>query len=75
MLVKAAEKTPNSCTFFSVDRRLQEKEKFRGIWLGIGRTRSVRNVRMEGQILEVAERQPAISTRHLSACTSTPMLK
>jgi hypothetical protein len=40
-------------------------------WRNAPRPRSVRNIRMERQILEAVERQPTVSTRCLTALTDT----
>jgi hypothetical protein len=48
--------------------------KFHRLRWDVGRPRSVRNVRIEEQILEVVERYPVISTTRLAARTSTSIL-
>jgi hypothetical protein len=56
----------------SIDRRLREMGTCLRIRLDVGCPRSVRNLRMEEQILEVVELQRAISTRLLGARTCIP---
>lgn len=60
---------PGRPTVLSIDRRLREMGTFHGMRLDVGCPRSVRIVRMEEQILEVVEMQPAISSRLLGALT------
>jgi hypothetical protein len=55
----------------SVDRRLRQTGRFHGMRWDAGRPCSIRNVRMVGQIPD--ERQPAIGTRLVTACTGIPL--
>jgi hypothetical protein len=64
-------RVPNHGSFFSVDRQLRETRILHRMRWDVGRLLSVRSVWMEGQILEVVERQHTISTRSLAGSTNT----
>jgi hypothetical protein len=75
MLLEDTEKigVPNRRMLHSVNRRLPEMGTFHRIRWDSGCPRSVRNIGVEQQILEVVERQPVITARRASAHTDTSL--
>jgi hypothetical protein len=62
-------RVPDRRTGLSIDRRLRETGTFHGMHWDIRHPLAVRNVRIEEQILDDVERQPATITRSLAART------
>jgi hypothetical protein len=58
---------PDRRTFLSDDRRLGEKGTFHGKRWDVRQPHAVRNVWLEKEVVEVVERQPTITARHLAA--------
>jgi hypothetical protein len=65
------QRVPYRGTFLALYPRLREKGTFQGMRQDAGLSLALRNVRIEGKILRVADREPAVKTRYLAARKDT----